>query len=199
VTVIARFFVVVVAILLPAGCGSPETDVRGDPTDPLTVSSVPSSTAVEQPPSSASPPSPTTLNDAACLEKKKDSVREGAVDVPVGKGLDLDCGRTTDRPDGSGADITVEAGGGVLLVVDPFAGAAWVDDLPEDDFSRCAALPDTAYLRSLTGLDQQPTPDRNICVRTSEDNQAIVRLDMASTAAEPSLNVHYLIEYAPGS
>jgi len=84
-------------------------------------------------------------------------------------------------------------------VVDPFAGAAWVDDLPEDDFSRCAALPDTAYLRSLTGLDQQPTPDRNICVRTSEDNQAIVRLDMASTAAEPSLNVHYLIEYAPGS
>lgn len=129
--------------------------------------------------------------------KEKGRVRESGLVLKVGLGLDLDCGRTTKQPEGMGADIAATPGGTRLAVSasDPRAGAAWLDGLALNDFSRCARLPDASYRRSLDGLDKPLVDGRNICIRTGEHNIAIVRLDEPSTADAPGLDLHYAIQY----
>ncbi len=73
-------------------------------------------------------------------------------------------------------------------------GVAWVDSLDPDDLAGGAALPAEARARSLRGLAKALT-DRNICVRTSEGNPAIVVLDRPSTPAVPRLKFHYRIQH----
>jgi hypothetical protein len=134
------------------------------------------------------------MSAPACAAKKTVQVRPGAVDVTVGKGLDLDCGRTTTRPDSPGADISAQPGGGVLLTSNS-ARVAWVENAGKDEFDRCRALPDTAYQNKLTGLDRPAKPGRTICVLTDEANPALITLDRPSTEGQPSVKIHYSIRY----
>lgn len=117
--------------------------------------------------------------------------------MPEGQGLDLDCGRTTPRPDGPGADIAPQPGGRVIAS-DPYAAVAWLEGARTDDFAACAGLSPTVYEKFLDSTDRPSPPGRVICVRTSENNVAIVRVETPSTADSPSLGVRYLIRYQGG-
>jgi len=138
------------------------------------------------------------MTDAPCMQNKnKGPVRESGLVLKYGLGLDMDCGRTTPQPRDEGADV--EASGAGQLVVtssNPRAGVAWVDGLGSGDFDRCAALADSDYLRQIDGLDT-PAGDRNICVRTGEDNVAILHPDAPAVADGPGLDLHYGIRYEP--
>jgi hypothetical protein len=52
--------------------------------------------------------------------------------------------------------------------------------------------------RQLDGLDKPVGEQRNICVRTGEDNLAIIDPDAPTTAGGPGFDLHYSIRYERG-
>lgn len=124
-------------------------------------------------------------------------MRKTGLVLEFGVSLDMDCGRTTPQPRGEGADVEVVPNGTQLVVIspNPRAGAAWVDGLGPDDFDRCAQLADSDYLRQLDDLDKPGGEQRNICVRTGEDNLAIIDPDAPTTAGGQGFDLHYAIRY----
>ncbi|GAB3434094.1 hypothetical protein GCM10027436_10850 [Actinophytocola sediminis] len=124
-------------------------------------------------------------------------MRAGSVTLEFGLGLDLDCGRTTDNPYGTGADVEAVPDATQLVVTsrDPRAGVAWIDHLGPEDFARCASVAESDYLREIAGLDRPLVSGRGICVRTGEGNLAIISPDSPAVVGGPGFDLHYVIRY----